>query len=1546
MSYIERNQLVDLVASLASDAAAAASLRLGQRVFVRGLLSAGALLQPQSGIVRHIGPVHWREKQDGGGSGGHQGSEICGVELDAPILNMRGTGNGGEGTVDNVTYFITAKPRSAVFVRPSDVTPIDPVIPIEESSVSDLTNGQDVRAVVEGSNVSEVVSNVDIAPVDTNLLVRKGLTGSLWSRSRQVQNQQLQSTNYPQASSRIINTNVDPTANVPRPIPAAASEKLSENSPEPGLIIAPRSEGSNLYDKGSNLNDKGSNLNDKEKPLPKNEHTSTNNTEIEESVPISPPSANQRTFSPLQAFDPSSLILRVSEALSAPSFSDDHHGNSNRISDSIGAASAHAVKVTLTKKSSSSAVTSAISRKTSAPTSALLTKMSASTTSQQTIVNKQQAHVKAPTLPKSKPAFSDPADVVIIPSNRRGISYGASTSVKSSQNKIASASAAPSAPASSGMRTYILSRGGATSQVTSSSAEYENPSSSPHSARAGRSSSTPPGGKPIFKTMIGRSSSVPPSAPSPSLESSEREARAKEKEEEKLAAKIIAASRTETSSPPKLSSPLKLSSPPKPSSPPKLPLLTEPVLSNSSTVQPSVMPVVLNQESRKPTSSSSTMTNTTVLPSPRFTARASSPRAFGRSASPRFAYDQQSSGPSSIKRNDANSRPIDAPVEASMTRRSSISSSRGAVRPIVKSSTALADFPPSYRSLRRKSISTPLPPPPAADEKAVSTVAVDAAPEEPAVNLSEAQVLSGKLSPPTPSRRSSIPQPLPTEGLIDPAMSERAYRGLGNFGRLLQFELGSDLPTAVWQSNLRGQSGSSNNGGTLGESRVVNSPSKGSPAKSALVSATTHTSQEAPSSASSQISQLNDTSKVAPRSVSPSSTHASPLAKTRASENYSGPKLSTAQFLRLSKADSLVSVVPSPQQSSATTNSITASSNSAGSALTIEDAHVVISRVAESLSNRRSELLRKLELQKQAEKKDEEEEAAVKLRDKDAISIMSSPLSALEKLVRTTIADVFDETKSSAVMSLSPPQISGTAKKSQKGSMSITPAHGRSISPGGNGLTSSSGKASGIGHGRAVEIVTDKRILLSPRKPQSPVAAGKHPRSMSHGPLLSRPLSPPAAPTPRRALRPTKKEELDLQSISLPRQSPAKSSLQTSPPRQLSPVSTSAPALDHLSSSLASSPKASSQAETYAVRMYAGICEMGYNESNPNKPCQDAVVMHEHTESDACMLAVFDGHGDDGHIIAEYMRDHLPSLVFNHAAFNTFIRKPDNIEPPPKSPEEAEAMLERARSMKDRVSSFPVLASYAKGEREADLRRDVETALKDSLKKCEMQLLSNRDVDCNLSGCTACVAVICGNHLTIANIGDSRAMLLRVPPKGTPGGRPLFPSVLTIDHKPSLPGETKRILLAGGRVKAVSYEDGQDGPVRVWCNDQDLPGLSMSRSVCDVLGKRAGVSSAPDFYSYTLNAEDAYIVIASDGLWEFINAVDVADVVAATALEAHDELIAYEANGGDKSGKDPPLEHIQLALDRLADAATRRFLSQEGYADDVSIIIAEIVKKV
>ncbi|RYY71428.1 hypothetical protein EON63_21720 [archaeon] len=39
---------------------------------------------------------------------------------------------------------------------------------------------------------------------------------------------------------------------------------------------------------------------------------------------------------------------------------------------------------------------------------------------------------------------------------------------------------------------------------------------------------------------------------------------------------------------------------------------------------------------------------------------------------------------------------------------------------------------------------------------------------------------------------------------------------------------------------------------------------------------------------------------------------------------------------------------------------------------------------------------------------------------------------------------------------------------------------------------------------------------------------------------------------------------------------------------------------------------------------------------------------------------------------------------------------------------------------------------------------------------------------------------------------------------------------LTMDHKPDLPAEKARIEAKGGRVFAVEYDDGVDGPARVW----------------------------------------------------------------------------------------------------------------------------------
>lgn len=58
------------------------------------------------------------------------------------------------------------------------------------------------------------------------------------------------------------------------------------------------------------------------------------------------------------------------------------------------------------------------------------------------------------------------------------------------------------------------------------------------------------------------------------------------------------------------------------------------------------------------------------------------------------------------------------------------------------------------------------------------------------------------------------------------------------------------------------------------------------------------------------------------------------------------------------------------------------------------------------------------------------------------------------------------------------------------------------------------------------------------------------------------------------------------------------------------------------------------------------------------------------------------------------------------------------------------------------------------------------------------------------SGSTAVCVLISPNHFFIANCGDSRAVLCR---KGVP-------AVCTLDHKPTVPAEKKRIQDAGGSV--------------------------------------------------------------------------------------------------------------------------------------------------
>ncbi|RUS92197.1 hypothetical protein EGW08_000050 [Elysia chlorotica] len=130
------------------------------------------------------------------------------------------------------------------------------------------------------------------------------------------------------------------------------------------------------------------------------------------------------------------------------------------------------------------------------------------------------------------------------------------------------------------------------------------------------------------------------------------------------------------------------------------------------------------------------------------------------------------------------------------------------------------------------------------------------------------------------------------------------------------------------------------------------------------------------------------------------------------------------------------------------------------------------------------------------------------------------------------------------------------------------------------------------------------------------------------------------------------------------------------------------------------------------------------------------------------------------------------------------------------------------------------------------------------------------------SGCTACVLLKQGNKLMVANSGDSRCVLARA-------GQAID---LSFDHKPEDEPERTRIEKAGGKVTADGRVNG---------------GLNLSRAIGDHVYKRNTEVSAreqmitalPDVQMEELCDKDQFIVIACDGIWNYMSSQEVVDYV-------------------------------------------------------------------
>jgi serine/threonine protein phosphatase PrpC len=210
----------------------------------------------------------------------------------------------------------------------------------------------------------------------------------------------------------------------------------------------------------------------------------------------------------------------------------------------------------------------------------------------------------------------------------------------------------------------------------------------------------------------------------------------------------------------------------------------------------------------------------------------------------------------------------------------------------------------------------------------------------------------------------------------------------------------------------------------------------------------------------------------------------------------------------------------------------------------------------------------------------------------------------------------------------------------------------------------------------------------------------------------------------------------------------------------------------------------------------------------------------------------------------------------------------------------------------------------------------LQNALRRAVEATGSELLTKRELDSQFSGTTSVTALIRGEALICANVGDSRAIIGQC-------GRTGEWSVasLTEDHKPDRADEAVRIRESGGLIEPYKDYNGQAlGPLRIWKPNTDpaVPGLSMTRSIGDKAGVEIGLTHTPEITAHTLTKRDKFLILATDGLWEFLDPLQIVRMV----------VPFWEEN------------RIGDAVDALMKAATQCWQREDDVMDDITVVLA------
>ena len=283
---------------------------------------------------------------------------------------------------------------------------------------------------------------------------------------------------------------------------------------------------------------------------------------------------------------------------------------------------------------------------------------------------------------------------------------------------------------------------------------------------------------------------------------------------------------------------------------------------------------------------------------------------------------------------------------------------------------------------------------------------------------------------------------------------------------------------------------------------------------------------------------------------------------------------------------------------------------------------------------------------------------------------------------------------------------------------------------------------------------------------------------------------------------------------------------------------------------------------------------VGFDGEEPKENNQDNYFVYKNfmNKKNYIYMSVCDGHGVEGHFVSDFIKEILPY------------------------------------DMSENLQAFNILTE---NELEKEKIYDI---IKQTFIEANEKLVNNEEINSLFSGSTCVSVIYTPEKLIIPNIGDSRAVLGRLINKETNEYKAIE---LSRDHKPTEKDEEKRILENDGRIQPF-IEDGEFvGPQRVWIKEEEVPGLAMTRSFGDRVAATVGVVSIPEIKEYIFNPNDKFMIIASDGVWEFISSQECIDIIKEF----------YDRND------------LKGCCEFLYQESSKRWLKEEEVIDDTTMII-------